>query len=695
MSKPRRLQQQNRFVQRNSLMRNDNIFTLLDGEPDMMATAHIPRFSKQGRRQVDASFEKLKRSQGRKNKRPRSLQPKKVHTSPNATIDYATNSDVEIVSSAPRVHPKNRLNDDGVADDSDDDFQSTAALPSRPNPKQSRKRSPEMSLPMQSPGKKARAKISVLSISPDASPTSNKPSEPKSRLSLSGPAPKLNVRIVSAKPSKKPSEPSASKRKTRARTSMSNEKDHIEVVVLDEDDADDADGNVSESKPPSRGAQMVAVPLRIFEPDGGYRAGEPKSNIVKRQLPSKDKPKSRMGSLQTKAKKGEPTRRDPKLRIVPKSSTASNAGANLARRVGPNDREICEKRVRRMDTNLEPSDAITARNKVHDMRAPISNRFEKPRRTRYEDDEDFEPEMLLTGRTRRFLRNGATQKQLSDRFEKAIRDSAAADSDDETELEKNERFCKLDDGEQAWYDSNTKGKKSQPVKVHAANITLHLRDLKTLRARRWLNDEIINSFGALLNCRNRDFFRNKELGVQQNSAEGQNRPRTHMFSSFFFTRLTSGGYDYDGVRRWPKRAGVDVKSLDLILFPINLHNTHWVLAAVHIRGRRFLYLDSLGGSDRHNVLGVLRRWLIDEVEAKNGPEEANAMDIMSWAFVENPDNMPKQLDGSSCGVFVLYNADYLELGQEFGFQQKDIEVLRKRTAIFLKKNRLADHPDAQ
>ncbi len=51
-----------------------------------------------------------------------------------------------------------------------------------------------------------------------------------------------------------------------------------------------------------------------------------------------------------------------------------------------------------------------------------------------------------------------------------------------------------------------------------------------------------------------------------------------------------------------------------------------------------------------------------------------------------------QKDGSSCGVFVLYNADYLELGRKMDFLQSDMAVLRKRTAMFLRRGRLPDHP---
>lgn len=68
------------------------------------------------------------------------------------------------------------------------------------------------------------------------------------------------------------------------------------------------------------------------------------------------------------------------------------------------------------------------------------------------------------------------------------------------------------------------------------------------------------------------------------------------------------------------------------------------------------------------------------------------MDIDNWKDVINPPYIPKQGDQGSCGVFLLFNADYLELGQKPPFSQNDIGTLRKRTALFLERNRLADHP---
>jgi len=259
-------------------------------------------------------------------------------------------------------------------------------------------------------------------------------------------------------------------------------------------------------------------------------------------------------------------------------------------------------------------------------------------------------------------------------------ESGSESSGEEIEIE-NERLQKLTAKEVEMFTRLTKKSVStlQTVKVACAGITLRNEDLRTLVGRRWLNDEIINSFVSLINERNKDHFKEHSTPHAKMEYEGSNSDE----------KCGENGYDYSGVRRWLKKSKFGIKDLDLIMCPVNLDNIHWVLAAIDVRAKEFLYLDSMGGSNS-NVLEILRRWYADELKDKCGEE----MDIEEWEDVYNPGYLPTQKDQGSCGAFVLYTADYLELGKEPDFTQSDMNVLRKRTALFLKRNRLADHPTA-
>jgi sentrin-specific protease 1 len=247
-------------------------------------------------------------------------------------------------------------------------------------------------------------------------------------------------------------------------------------------------------------------------------------------------------------------------------------------------------------------------------------------------------------------------------------------------------------------------------------------DIVRLRGRRWLNDEVINSFVALINMRNRKHFASVDtphgsapgaepelssrkpaqadkrsgdvelcvaLGSRQD-APPTSRPRTYAFNSFFLPRLAQKSYDYHGVRRWTERAGVDVAKLDLVLVPVNLSNYHWVLAAADIRGRELIYFDSMYGEDDSNVLETLARWLVDEMQDKHGAKMAEEMNVPSWKRTVNPPYLPRQYDDGSCGLFTLYLADYLELGLTPDYSQDDMTILRKRAVLFLTQGRLPD-----
>lgn len=237
--------------------------------------------------------------------------------------------------------------------------------------------------------------------------------------------------------------------------------------------------------------------------------------------------------------------------------------------------------------------------------------------------------------------------------------------------------------------------------IHSAKITLHHDDFKRLRGTRWLNDELLNAYCALINLRNRSIHRllSKE--------ERKDIPRTYVFNTFFYTRLTSGSdeYDYQGVERWTKRANVDILEYDLILIPVNLGNHHWVLAVIAIDKGEFYYLDSMHGKDRAKITDCLRKWLIDEITSKHGKEILAKYEVASWITRKNkylirrtnviPDDLepgggearittiPKQGDGGSCGVFTAKTADCLSLGIKVYFKQPNIPLIRSRMAIDL------------
>jgi len=221
--------------------------------------------------------------------------------------------------------------------------------------------------------------------------------------------------------------------------------------------------------------------------------------------------------------------------------------------------------------------------------------------------------------------------------------------------------------------------------ANKAKISLTVADIRRLNGEAWLNDELINSYVALVNHRD-GFARARSAAARlQHGASPDcapppaDLPRTFMFNTYLHSRLSErvGLYDYDGVRRWGLKLGLQLGDVDIILVPVNLHETHWVLVKIDIARRTFVYCDSFAGSDERFVVAPLQKWLADEVAARLGADAARQWAVPEWC-IECYVDMPRQTDGGSCGVFVLGAADSFSLGMCPDFEQADAPVLRQR-----------------
>jgi len=147
--------------------------------------------------------------------------------------------------------------------------------------------------------------------------------------------------------------------------------------------------------------------------------------------------------------------------------------------------------------------------------------------------------------------------------------------------------------EQAVVVAQSQGNRSRVEVTRTEMRTLvpwrpHMRD-----SEQWLDDKLMEMGLRLI--------------VDDANAQGQ---KVAMVNSFFFTRLTRGGYDYAAVRRWTRR--IAVQELDALLVPLH-QGVHWALGVVNLRMRRFEAYDSLhAGPCIKHYCATLARWLKDE-----------------------------------------------------------------------------------
>ncbi|GBB90974.1 hypothetical protein RclHR1_18040003 [Rhizophagus clarus] len=177
----------------------------------------------------------------------------------------------------------------------------------------------------------------------------------------------------------------------------------------------------------------------------------------------------------------------------------------------------------------------------------------------------------------------------------------------------------------------------------------------------WLSSDHINAYLSYLNTKFHNIF---------------------SLTSFFYTRLTEiGGYKYSSIEHWTKR--IEIFQKDIIFVPININESHWILAAIFMKRQfRIAIMDSLGmitTADAVIIGDNLIRWLNDEyrhkirlceedgfVKYKVKREEFDSNNSRSKIIGEVNANgqvdfaldimfrngSPPQVDGSSCGVFV-------------------------------------------
>ncbi|KAI8059647.1 hypothetical protein BC940DRAFT_313260 [Gongronella butleri] len=197
-----------------------------------------------------------------------------------------------------------------------------------------------------------------------------------------------------------------------------------------------------------------------------------------------------------------------------------------------------------------------------------------------------------------------------------------------------------------------------PFDHRKGSITVTGDDLKRLKPEEFLNDTIIEVYLRKVH---------DEYKEDANYKRAKLADDTHIFSPFFYTRLTKGiidndVIDYDGVQKWT--TDIDLFSKKYVFIPV-LEHSHWYLllvtnlhkclenvprsAAPEDRPKVFV-LDSIGARHRQTARNVVQYL---KMEAKNrlGIEE------LATAPVNYPTDVPQQPNYHDCGLFVLHFVD--------------------------------------
>ncbi|XP_069733521.1 sentrin-specific protease 2-like [Phaenicophaeus curvirostris] len=179
-------------------------------------------------------------------------------------------------------------------------------------------------------------------------------------------------------------------------------------------------------------------------------------------------------------------------------------------------------------------------------------------------------------------------------------------------------------------------------------------DICTLQEAHCLNDEIIHFYLNLVSARSKK----------------EEYPAVHGFSTFFYLKLTSGGYA--AVKRWTR--DVNLFEHDIVFVPVYM-TYHFTLAVIDMRKKTIEYFDSAAVNRKNEICETLFKYLQEESQQKRHLE----LDRSEWTLRSmRSHEIPQQENGDDCGVFVCKYADYISRDRPLTFTQSDIPYFRKR-----------------
>ena len=221
-------------------------------------------------------------------------------------------------------------------------------------------------------------------------------------------------------------------------------------------------------------------------------------------------------------------------------------------------------------------------------------------------------------------------------------------------------------------------------------VVRHGQAQSFLSVNAWAGDVIINSFSFRINQKNRNSV-----------ASDPSYPSMYVFNSFLAdhllpmkeSHLVTRSTTHEEVKNWFRRKNgltVFIGDMDVLMFPLNEKQCQWTLLFLDARTRSLMFYDPLGNALKpreRERCKRLRQYVLEEDKNRRrqgpGPVVSTYDGIEEWPLNECK-TFPKQMDGDSCGLFIMWAAYYVERGYRPTFGMQDRQVLRKRTVAVIR-----------
>lgn len=166
---------------------------------------------------------------------------------------------------------------------------------------------------------------------------------------------------------------------------------------------------------------------------------------------------------------------------------------------------------------------------------------------------------------------------------------------------------------------------------------------------RWLNDECINAYVALINQREREI--------------NPTQVATLALNTFFFTMLedmqNAGAYNFRKLNRYITKKKVQLREVKNLLIPINIRRCHWLLMNVHIPTSTFYLIDSLGSPNCDKYVHLVSQFLEDYFNETIGQGKTIEEESLKKWRATCPKDVTKQINMSDCGLHTCLNMEVI------------------------------------
>jgi len=156
--------------------------------------------------------------------------------------------------------------------------------------------------------------------------------------------------------------------------------------------------------------------------------------------------------------------------------------------------------------------------------------------------------------------------------------------------------------------------------------TISYESILRLKDERWFNDEIINFYMVIL---------------------GKKFQKHWFFTTFFFEKLSKNSYET--VKRYTKN--VDIFKNEKVFIPINYVKSHWALAVINFKDKRYEYYDSLLNKESEHYCENIFKHLRVYIHEESTTKKLKKYDDSDFTYYI-PKDIPQQTDGYNCGTFI-------------------------------------------